>query len=116
VQPAALTPTAALADSGDGHTRNVLIQDVCPGRAVNHGAEPVDAAVFAVAMDALTHPGPGGVSRIDTAAVCAQSYLPGLTPDDGAIAQEVVYGNGGEAFALGPDVPAEPALRSYATP
>jgi hypothetical protein len=116
VQPAAPPATAALADQGDGHTRNVLIQDVCPGRPVNHGAEPVDAAVFAVAMDALTHPGPADLSRVDPAAVCAQTYLPGLTPDDGATAQEVVYGNGAEAFALGPDAPEEPPLRSYATP
>ena len=35
-----------------------------------------------------------------------QTYLPGLTPDDGATTQEVVYGNGDEAFALGPDVDA----------
>ena len=90
----------------------IEIQDVCPGRAVTHGAEPVDAAVFAVAMDALTHPGPADLARIDTVAVCAQTYLPGLTPDDGATAQEVVYGNGGETFALGPDVTEEPPLRA----
>jgi hypothetical protein len=65
-------------------------------------------------MDALTHPGPADLARIDTVAVCAQTYLPGLTPDDGTTAQEVVYGNGGEAFALGRDVNEEPPLREYA--
>ena len=112
VQPAVPDPTAAL----DGGT-TISIQDVCPGRAVNHGAEPVDAAVFAVAMDALTHPGPADPARVLTEQpnLCTQTYLPGLTPDDGAAAQEVVYGNGGEAFALGPDVPEEPPLREYAT-
>ena len=109
VQPTAPTPTARL----DGGT-TIEIQEVCPGRAVTHGAEPVDAAVFAVALDALTHPGSADLARIDTIAVCAQTYLPGLTPDDGATAQEVVYGNGGEAFALGPDVSEEPPLRAYA--
>jgi triacylglycerol esterase/lipase EstA (alpha/beta hydrolase family) len=111
VQPALPVPTAAL----DGGTA-ILIQDVCPGRPVNHGAEPVDAAVFALAMDALTHPGPADPSRVlaEQPDLCTQTYLPGLTPDDGATAQEVVYGNGGEAFALGPDVSEEPPLRRYA--
>jgi hypothetical protein len=48
--------------------------------------------------------------------LCTQTYIPGLTPDDGEAAEEVVYGNGGETFALGPDVSAEPPLRSYADP
>ena len=117
VQPAAPVPTAALA--GDpGRIRNILIQDVCPGRPVNHGAEPVDAAVFALAMDALTHPGPADPSRVlaEQPDLCTQTYLPGLTPDDGETAQEVVYGNGGETFALGPDTSSEPPLRPYAIP
>ncbi len=115
VQPAAPNPTAALADDGDFNTTNVLIQDFCAGRAVVHGAEPVDAAVFAIAVDALTEDGPADLARVDPA-VCQQTFVPGLTPDDGAIAQEVVYGNGGEAFALGPDVSEEPPLRWYALP
>jgi triacylglycerol esterase/lipase EstA (alpha/beta hydrolase family) len=117
VQPAAPVPTAALA--GDpSHTRNILIQDVCAGRAVNHGAEPVDAAVFALVVDALTHPGPADPDRVlaEQPDLCTQTYLPGLTEDDGAAAEEVVYGNGGETFALGPDSSAEPPLRPYATP
>jgi len=48
--------------------------------------------------------------------LCAQLYLPGLTPDDGAIAEQVIYGNGGEALLLEPDVAAEPPLRWYANP
>jgi hypothetical protein len=69
-------------------------------------------------MDALTHPGPADPSRVlaEQPDLCTQTYLPGLTPDDGAAAQEVVYGNGGETFALGPDVSAEPPLRPYAIP
>jgi triacylglycerol lipase len=113
VQPALPVPTAAL----DGGTA-IMIQDVCPGRPVNHGAEPVDAVVFALAMDALTHPGPADPNRVlaEQPDLCAQTYLPGLTPDDGATAEEVVYGNGGETFALGPDTSEEPPLRPYAIP
>ena len=110
VQPAAPVATAAL----DGAS-NILIQDVCPGRSVGHSAEPVDAAVFALVIDALTHdPGAADVSRIDTAAVCQQTFIPGLSEDDGAVAQQVVYGNGVEAFALAEDGPEEPPLKWYA--
>lgn len=110
VQPAAPTATAAL----DG-AANILVQDVCPGRAVGHSAEPLDAVVFALAVDALTHPGPGDPSRIDPGA-CAETFLPGLTDDDGLIAQQVTYANGGEAFAAGGDSDAEPPLAWYALP
>jgi MYXO-CTERM domain-containing protein len=111
VQPVAPTPTAAL----DGAT-NILVQDVCAGRPVAHGAQPVDAAVFALALDALTNPGPGDPSRIDPA-VCNETYLPGLTEDDGVLAQQVVYANGGEAVALeGEEVEEEPPLKWYALP
>jgi hypothetical protein len=45
--------TAAL----DG-ARNILMQDVCPGRPVEHAGFAVDAAVLAYVWDALTKPGP----------------------------------------------------------
>jgi triacylglycerol lipase len=113
VQPVLPVPTAALA----GGT-TISIQDVCPGRFVNHGAEPLDAAVFALAIDALTHPGPADPSRVLAAQpdLCTQLFLPGLTPDDAAIAEQVIYGNGGEALLAEPDVAEEPPLRWYANP
>jgi triacylglycerol esterase/lipase EstA (alpha/beta hydrolase family) len=113
VQPVLPVPTAELA----GGTA-ILIQDVCPGRFVNHGAEPIDAAVFALTMDALTHPGPADPARVlaEQPDLCTQTYLPGLTPDDGATAEEVIYGNGGETLLSEPDVSAEPPLRPYAIP
>jgi triacylglycerol lipase len=113
VQPALLVPTAELA----GGTA-ISIQDVCPGRFVNHGVQPLDAAVFALAMDALTHPGPADPNRVlaDQPGLCAQLFLPGLTPDDAAIAEAVIYGNGGETLLSEPDVSAEPPLRWYANP
>ncbi len=109
VQPVLPTPTAALA----GGTA-IMIQDICPGRFVNHGGQPVDAAVFTLVLDALTHPGPADPARLDTLAVCTQLFLPGLTPDDAAAAEAVVYGNGGETIVFGPSVTAEPPLRDYA--
>ena len=38
---------------------NIAVQDLCPGRSVGHVQAIYDAAVFAVALDAFTHAGPG---------------------------------------------------------
>lgn len=109
VQPVLPVATAVL----DGAT-NVLVQDVCPGRPVAHGAEPVDAVVFALALDALTNPGPVDPARVDPA-VCNELYLAGMSQADGLLAQEVVYANGFSAVALdGEEVTAEPPLAWYA--
>ena len=108
VQPAAPVATAALEGAS-----NILIQDLCPGRPVAHSAEPVDAAVFALVLDALSTDGPADPARFDPA-VCAETYMPGLTDDDGTIAQAVIYGNGSETFGDHPDSASEPPLKWYA--
>lgn len=56
---------------------NIAIQDVCPGRQVEHVQAIYDAAIYAVIMDALTHDGPANAGRIDKA-VCAQAAMPGV--------------------------------------
>src|SRR5581483_6477162 len=53
---------------------NIAIQDICPGRYVEHIQATYDAAVFAVIMDALTHDGGADASRIDRS-VCAQAAM-----------------------------------------
>jgi hypothetical protein len=101
VVPAAPDPVGAMAGAG-----NVLIQDVCPGRAVEHAAFAWDAAVFAVAMDAFTHPGPAVPTRVDKAA-CLQYAFAGVDPIGHMPAETFTF----------PDfsgVPAEPALKPYA--
>jgi triacylglycerol esterase/lipase EstA (alpha/beta hydrolase family) len=108
VQPSAPVATAEL----DGAT-NILVQDVCPGRVVAHSAEPVDAAVFALVLDALSSPGAADPARFDPTS-CDATYMPGLTADDGTIAQAVIYGNGGETLGDHPDTSAEPELAWYA--
>ena len=65
-------PTSAL----QGAT-NVLIQDVCPNRAVTHIGTALDSVTFALFDDAITHRGPARVSRL-RADVCAHPYAPGL--------------------------------------
>ena len=43
-------------------TSNIAIQDICPGRPVEHVQATYDAAMYAVVMDALTHDGPADAS------------------------------------------------------
>jgi triacylglycerol lipase len=59
--------------------RNILIQDFCPGRAVTHVSMLLDAAVYALVLDALTHPGPADPSRAPSL-VCFATYMPGAAP------------------------------------
>ncbi|WP_026360459.1 esterase/lipase family protein [Amycolatopsis nigrescens] len=49
--------------------------DVCPGRVGEHLSLVVDAVVFALAEDALTHDGPADPARIDKS-VCGQVFMP----------------------------------------
>jgi hypothetical protein len=60
---------------------NIPVQDVCPGRAVEHIQMVFDAAVFAIVMDALTHPGPAVTGRVDRAS-CLQNTMPGVEASD----------------------------------
>lgn len=56
---------------------NIAVQDICPGRPVEHVQVVYDAAFYAVVADALAHPGPADPGRIDRA-VCLQGAMPGV--------------------------------------
>lgn len=90
--------------------RQIGIQEVCPGRPVEHLQESDDAATFAIVGDALDHPGPADIERIPLAA-CLAGAPPGFDPARraGALA-------GQAAGVPGPDptTSAEPPLRCYA--
>ena len=102
-------PTSALAGA-----TNILIQDVCPGRAVSHIATEADSVTIAALRDAITHRGPAKVSRLG-AGVCARPYGPGIdaTVLDTllGLAQQFIAGRG----TLLPAVLSEPPVRPYAT-
>ncbi|MGH2689538.1 MAG: lipase, partial [Actinomycetota bacterium] len=65
-------PTSELAGAS-----NIAIQRLCPARFVDHPQVVSDAATFAVAMDALAHPGPADPARVDRS-VCLQGVAPGV--------------------------------------
>jgi pimeloyl-ACP methyl ester carboxylesterase len=107
-EPAASTLEAAT---------NVAVQDVCPLHVADHITMIADAVAFALAMDALGHPGPGSPARLaDRDQLCRQQFLPYT---------DVIAGlpliNTGVAFLYGlllhgPKLAAERALPSYAYP
>jgi triacylglycerol lipase len=90
---------------------NIAIQDVCPGRPVEHASMAADAAAFALVMDAFTHPGPTDPGRVDRG-VCAQGSFPGIDPlaGFGELAREFVEAR---SFPYHP-VAGEPPLAPYA--
>jgi triacylglycerol lipase len=56
----------------------VVVQDLCPGRIVVHARMLFDAAVYAMVLDALTHPGPTDRSRVSRW-VCLKDRMPKVT-------------------------------------
>lgn len=77
VQPAQPVPTAAL-DFGQNNPRvtNLLLQDLCPGRFVDHFTIGLtDRLAFELVLDAISNPGPANVERAGGA-----SALCGLLP------------------------------------
>jgi hypothetical protein len=65
---------------------NTQIQAACPGTPAGgpytHEGMLYNPLAFALAVDALTHTGPGSLSRIDLNSVCAQALPPALGVDD----------------------------------
>ena len=76
---------------------SVTVQDLCPGRVVNHIAEVYDAAVFALVRDALEHRGPVRLERVGRAP-CETSLMPGVR--SGGL--PVRTGKGGRRPGAGP--------------
>lgn len=57
---------------------NVGVQQLCPGRYVDHASMAFDAASFAIAPDAIDHEGPARLNRIDRS-ICQLDTMPGVT-------------------------------------
>jgi triacylglycerol lipase len=93
-------PATARLDGG----ANVLLQDICPARPVEHALMAVDALTWELTIDALTHEGPADPARISRRA-CLRITLPG--------ARLALVGDGPETSAVGPAFE-EPPLKPYA--
>ena len=69
-----VTPPEAHLDGA----RNVVIQDICPGHKVDHVGTAYDGPTYALAIDALDHPGPANPKRVGSKA-CRRETMPGTT-------------------------------------
>ncbi len=80
VQPNSGPNASAALHTGGGQITNVATQDVCPTDVYEHlTIGTVDPVAYALAVDALTHPGPADPTRIPTS-VCSQVSMPGVNP------------------------------------
>lgn len=91
---------------------NFAVQDLCPGRPVDHNRLLFDAVAFAATVDALRHAGPARPARLNSA-LCHDDLASGVDPD--AMQQSenestVVFGT---ALVLGPHATSEPPLAPY---
>ena len=108
-----LGPAASSAVHGPGRIANVAVQEICPGDLSEHLAMGTyDPVGFALALDALTHPGPARPARIPVA-VCAQAFQPGVDPATFPRDYAAFLGFIARSIAGAERVGAEPPLRCY---
>jgi hypothetical protein len=81
-------PSPAL--SGEGDDSNTQVQEICPGREVDHGHIQFDAVAVALVLDALRRPGPARASRIPST-TCAKTYADLIDPAE--VERQVAAGN-----------------------
>jgi triacylglycerol lipase len=92
---------------------NVGVQQICPGRYVDHASLAFDAVSFAIAVDAIDHVGPAKLSRIDRS-ICRQDTMPGVTrPEANAVLQQYIPELLKALKPGGPRAKAEPRLACY---
>jgi Putative serine esterase (DUF676) len=108
-----LVPPVAADLTGPGDIANVRIQDRCPANTADHDRIGTgDPVTEALALDALRHPGPARLDRVD-AGVCQQAFMSGVNPEtyfaDFAAMKEVQLQN----FLSAPRAEAEPPLACY---
>ncbi|MGH2721306.1 MAG: esterase/lipase family protein [Actinomycetota bacterium] len=92
--------------------RNILVQDLCAGRPIEHLSQLYDSVTFAMVLDALANPGPADPSHL--APMACGSLM--ITTDTGNFPTDTAAGllNMPLGFALSPRVGAEPSLAPYA--
>ena len=92
---------------------NIAVQDVCPGRPVEHAGLMADLAAHEIAMDALVHPGSADVTRINPLVACAGVFFDGVDP----VGQwpDIMRADFDDGFPDFHNEPTEPELRDYAT-
>jgi hypothetical protein len=100
------TVASAALHTGAGDITDVATQQLCPADVDEHLLiGTVDPVAYALAVDALTHPGPANVARTQAANpnLCGELFQPGVNPADVDTYLEVLEGAPGLASVeLGP--------------
>jgi hypothetical protein len=122
VQPAGSSAGASAAlHTGGGTITNVATQDICPLDVDEHlVVGTADPVAYALAVDALTHPGPADPARIPKS-VCSQVTMPGVNPVDLGMYLSILEAApglaavdlGGVNLVGAPEVRSEPPLDCY---
>ncbi|KAI5370001.1 Putative alpha/Beta hydrolase [Septoria linicola] len=120
VQPQSGTGASAfIKDARRVGSSNTEVQKICPGKPAGsvftHEGVLYNAIGFALLKDALTHNGPGQVSRIPNLASLCENYLtPGLDLADFLLTENAILIAGLTIVTYPQKVTIEPALKSYA--
>ncbi|MCW2777329.1 MAG: putative lipase [Frankiales bacterium] len=95
----------------DGAT-NVVLQERCPAKAVDHFGLVTDGTVFALVLDGLTHPGPVDPARVPITA-CLDALPPGSDPVTIAPLVATAVANDLAANQASEKLSEEPPVRCY---
>ncbi|WP_431903287.1 lipase family alpha/beta hydrolase [Amycolatopsis thermoflava] len=101
---------------GGGNITNVAVQEVCPLAVPEHLLiGTLDPVTSALAIDALTHPGPADPVRIERS-VCGRLLMPGAHPVTGPLTFATLTAQVTAQLTVAAHrVPSEPALACYVT-
>jgi pimeloyl-ACP methyl ester carboxylesterase len=103
---------------GGGEITNVAIQDLCPSDPSEHLAIGTqDNVAYDLAVDALTHSGPGDPSRAASSdpLICTTPLMPGINPITYPTDLAGATADLAKNTASAPAVKAEPPLACYVT-
>ncbi|KAF4444286.1 hypothetical protein F53441_11194 [Fusarium austroafricanum] len=119
VQPQEGTGASAyLLDARNVGVTNAEVQKVCAGKPgggfYTHESMLANPLTFALAKDALTHEGPGDISRLNLGVVCSTSLAPGLDLEDLLVTENSILIAGIALVSYLPKAKQEPAIMNYA--
>lgn len=92
---------------------NIAVQDLCPGRVVDHVGLVFGAVALDLVLDALTRPGGADAARVGKNH-CADVFASEINPVVATAPITTLYADALAAVPTGPQVDSEPPLRAFA--
>lgn len=111
--------SAILEDTRDVGVTLAHLQTICPGQPAGgfytHEGVLYNPLAWALAIDAITHPGPGRLARLDLKQVCRMALAPELDLFDLLGTEGLLLIAAAELVTYGPQVAREPRIAGYAS-